>query len=315
MFIDCAAICRRRPADKNTTIDWFLVKTSKHKRRAQVTSTISVPTGPLVRRLLLHLHAISHGFFDLPARVDPFTRPGAVVSWVTAGRGTLRLDDQEWRFEPGPCWLYGTQHKRVFVPDPGQRIILNSFRFSGPGLEGWLEELDVRRQPAFVIRHPQRIYDAFDRMRKLSQQRPPNWELSVHLALTGVLGEFLLSRGLLASGRGGLPPAIAGVLNAIESDPARNWKVAQLAGMANMSVSAFRILFRKTVGNAPHAHLQQARLDLARGMLADRNLRIKEIAAKLHFSSEYYFSSFFRKHAGLSPTQFRQVLLSTPGPI
>lgn len=33
---------------------------------------------------------------------------------------------------------------------------------------------------------------------------------------------------------------------------------------------------------------------------------IKEIAAELNFEDEYYFSKYFKKHTGISPTQFRE---------
>ncbi|KMQ70370.1 helix-turn-helix domain-containing protein [Chryseobacterium koreense] len=33
---------------------------------------------------------------------------------------------------------------------------------------------------------------------------------------------------------------------------------------------------------------------------------IKEIAAELHFEDEFYFSKYFKKHTGISPTKFRE---------
>jgi len=55
-----------------------------------------------------------------------------------------------------------------------------------------------------------------------------------------------------------------------------------------------------------HDFLQRTRLDEARRLLGDPTLTIKEVAARLHFSSEFYFSHFFRKASGMSPTQFRR---------
>jgi AraC-like DNA-binding protein len=40
-------------------------------------------------------------------------------------------------------------------------------------------------------------------------------------------------------------------------------------------------------------------------LLADYSLTVKEVAERLNFSSEYYFSHFFRNAAGISPTEFR----------
>ena len=44
----------------------------------------------------------------------------------------------------------------------------------------------------------------------------------------------------------------------------------------------------------------------ARQLLCDDRLAIKEVSARLSFSSEFYFSRFFRKKTGMSPRQFRQ---------
>jgi AraC family transcriptional regulator, transcriptional activator of pobA len=49
-------------------------------------------------------------------------------------------------------------------------------------------------------------------------------------------------------------------------------------------------------------------LDQARLLLADKRLSIKDIAGQLNFSSEFYFSHFFRHHTGMTPTEFRQHL-------
>lgn len=39
---------------------------------------------------------------------------------------------------------------------------------------------------------------------------------------------------------------------------------------------------------------------------SDERMAVKEISARLNFSSEFYFSRFFRKRTGLSPRQFRE---------
>lgn len=42
--------------------------------------------------------------------------------------------------------------------------------------------------------------------------------------------------------------------------------------------------------------------------IGSRRLSIKDVATQLNFSSEFYFSQFFRHRSGMSPTQFRQHL-------
>ncbi len=269
----------------------------------------------MARRLLLHLFSIRQGILSEPIRIEPFTKPGACVTWFKSGHGRLRFNDAEWQVAPGPTFLfYGTEHPRLYIPAPGETLISEAFWFSGPGLDGWLEALDANRQPQFRLRRPERIHAAYRTMWKLAHRRPPNWEWKIHLVLVSVLGEFLVARKLLTPPEPALPPTITAVLNAIESDPARDWKTTELAGIVRMSYSAFRTQFRAALNESPHAYLQRARLDLARELLADPGLRIKEIARRLHFSSEYYFSNFFHQHAGVTPTEYRQTLRVKPTP-
>jgi len=40
-------------------------------------------------------------------------------------------------------------------------------------------------------------------------------------------------------------------------------------------------------------------------MLTEENVKMKEIAAKLGFCDEFYFSRVFRRIEGISPVQFK----------
>ena len=272
--------------------------------------SVTVDSSPLARRLLFHLHSIGWSPFCRAEHYQPFKKPGASVVWVKSGRGVLRIGNSQWRVEPGPCfWFYGTDQMRFFTPDPGQHMVMYSFWFSGPGLESWLEALDSKRKTQILLQHPERVHKAHNAMLRLVQLRPPNWEVMIHNCLSAVLQDFLLSRNLLTPTERVLPPAIAMVLNAIETDRARDWKAADMARIARLSERTFGALFRTVMNESPHAYLQQVRLDMAREKLANPKLLIKEIAGELNFHSKQYFTKFFHKHAGISPTQFRQVYL------
>ena len=90
------------------------------------------------------------------------------------------------------------------------------------------------------------------------------------------------------------------------AEPARDWRARELAGVAGVSDSRLRDHFQSARGETLHEFLQRTRLDLARRLLGDQHLAIKEVAQRLDFSSEFHFSRFFRRGAGMSPTQFRE---------
>ena len=78
--------------------------------------------------------------------------------------------------------------------------------------------------------------------------------------------------------------------------------------VGKVSYSGLRAAFQKSGHGTVQAHIQRARLDQARLLLADQRLSVKDVAGQLSFSSEFYFSHFFRHHTGMSPTDFRKHL-------
>ncbi len=67
-------------------------------------------------------------------------------------------------------------------------------------------------------------------------------------------------------------------------------------------------LFREINGNTPLEYLKNIRLEKAKNKLQHSKDSIFEIAFKCGFDNSAYFSNVFKKHVGLSPTQFRKAL-------
>lgn len=89
--------------------------------------------------------------------------------------------------------------------------------------------------------------------------------------------------------------------------------VAQLADVAGLSESHFARLFRRHAGASVIDHITRRRVQVARELLGNVDLSIKQIAARCGFEDAYYFSRVFRRVDGLSPSQYRQALLAGPG--
>lgn len=74
----------------------------------------------------------------------------------------------------------------------------------------------------------------------------------------------------------------------------------------SMSESQAIRLFKKSFGTTPYTYVLLKKIDFAKKLLTDTNLSVKEIATKLCFSDEYYFSNIFKDKVGCSPSQFRR---------
>ncbi len=81
--------------------------------------------------------------------------------------------------------------------------------------------------------------------------------------------------------------------------------VAELARICSMSQSSFRKLFLQEMNMPPSRYMQERKFNRAVSLLQNSELSILEIAMESGFQDMFYFSRFFRKMTGMSPTQWR----------
>ena len=79
-----------------------------------------------------------------------------------------------------------------------------------------------------------------------------------------------------------------------------------LAKTVGLSYRSFRYLFTKESGTSPLQYLLGRRLARAKNLLRSSDMPIMDIAESLGFSSTWYFTHFFQKHAHLSPAAYRK---------
>jgi len=270
---------------------------------------IFVDPSPVARRLLWHLFSIGARRISQADHHERFEKPGAHFFWVQSGEGELEYKSSRFSLKRGKnAWLVDMSKPRTYIPAPGRHLTIAGFRFGGPGLEFWHEEIQDEENAEFAMDDFRIVTRTQNELLRMVRRHPIGWEWQVHVRITEMLGALLMSRGLLVSPRAELPAPVVRVLNAISSNPFRDWKAKELGTIGKVSYSGLRALFHQAGQGTIHQHIQRARLDQARLLLADKRLSIKDIAGQLNFSSEFYFSHFFRHLTGMTPTEFRQHL-------
>jgi AraC-like DNA-binding protein len=268
-----------------------------------------VEPSPVARRLLWHLFSIGSRRMVEPDHHESFEKPGAHLFWVQSGEGELEHTTGRFALRTGrKVWLVDMSRPRTYIPTPNRHLTIAGFRFGGPGLEFWHEEIRGDQNSEFALEDFGFVKRTQNELLRLVRRRPAGWEWQVHVVITNMLGKLLMSRKLLVSPHAELPAPVIRVLNAISANPLRDWKAKELAAVGKVSYSGLRALFQQAGQGTIHEHIQKARLDQARLLLADRRLSVKDVAAQLSFSSEFYFSHFFRHHTGMTPTEYRQHL-------
>ncbi|NQV32864.1 MAG: helix-turn-helix transcriptional regulator [Phycisphaeraceae bacterium] len=81
--------------------------------------------------------------------------------------------------------------------------------------------------------------------------------------------------------------------------------LAQIAACSHLAPTYFHRVFRDLFHTTPLTYMTRRRLDSARQLLSSTSLPVKEIAYRVGYDNEFYFSRIFRKHFGLSPKDFQ----------
>ena len=82
--------------------------------------------------------------------------------------------------------------------------------------------------------------------------------------------------------------------------------VEELAKSCCLSTGHFSHLFKDVVGVSPHSYMIFLRMEKARDLLLGTRLSIREVGEAVGCPDQNYFSRLFKKHSGLSPSEFRK---------
>ncbi len=83
----------------------------------------------------------------------------------------------------------------------------------------------------------------------------------------------------------------------------------RLAEYMNMSPKYLSARFKQVTGESFADYQTRVRFERARELLLDANRKVAEVAEVVGFTDTNYFSIAFKKHTGLTPTEFRKTFL------
>lgn len=86
---------------------------------------------------------------------------------------------------------------------------------------------------------------------------------------------------------------------------------ASVARTSCLSQSHFSRIFQKAMGMTYRAYLNKCRVEKAQGLLKLKNRTITDVAFSCGYSDLTHFERMFRKHTGVTPSQYRMLIASS----
>jgi AraC-like DNA-binding protein len=281
----------------------------------------------------LFSHTTAHGTWGVRFQASARLSVHAIVAgeahlWAQEPEKALRLTagdvalvresiEHQMAHEPGAQVIAfgelpvdGTPRGRIVDGDgPATVFFCGAYDFEGdlwrPMLDSLAPAVPTRPAPGSTLRATMDLLG-----REIMNDAPGHQALLDRLLDVALIQ--ILRQHFIASGEGAPPwfrasadPHIGPALRALHEDPARPWTVADLAGAANLSRSAFARRFTALLGVAPLTYLTEWRMSLARERLRHSDERLAAIAHALGYASEFAFAAAFKRHHGAAPGRWR----------
>ncbi len=250
-----------------------------------------------------------------------------MVLWSRAGRGRVRVDGQEWDFQPGDVCLLPWKHDIQYTADAREPFFLAGIHIiphQNPGLPfvglvahrpGELPELaDKRRDAPWPgLKGLKRgRFDGEPALKSLCEYIVRHWHGErPKEAKQRVLARLLVEELTKFFNRPSephlaLPPDLQRALQFIDSHLAQPVYLTEAARVAGRSLSWLHRQFRDQLHTSPMEFVIAARIKRAKTLLATSNLSVGEIGQAVGIADPYYFSKLFTARVGQPPTSYRR---------
>lgn len=120
----------------------------------------------------------------------------------------------------------------------------------------------------------------------------------------------ILSNQITVQQKSTEPPVITRAREYIQEHQSEELSLGQVAKAVNTSTFYFCKIFKKVTGINYTDYLSRVRIEKAKNLLLNPNLRVSEIAFEVGFQSLTHFNRVFKRILGQSPTEYRSQLLA-----
>lgn len=131
--------------------------------------------------------------------------------------------------------------------------------------------------------------------------RQPGHHLQVR-ALTGWAMHQVVRAAVEAAAPQPSAGRIAAITRTIREDVTRTYSVDELAALAGLSPSHFRLIFKRVTGLTVTTYQQRVKIAKATEYLVSGEYNVTETARLTGFSDVYYFSRSFKRITGTNPS-------------
>lgn len=179
--------------------------------------------------------------------------------------------------------------------------------FNGPEAEKLVSQVELpRRAPLIRYGEDKALHHLFTQMLDYAAETPPFSDV-VQAGLLLQMGAMIQSRLQLQREQGDREESfIQQAKQKLASACSQPINMQSLAHGLGVSYPHFRRVFKQSTGLPPQQYLLNLRINQAKQLMEEQDLKLSEVARSVGFEDPFYFSRLFKQKTGISPSQWRR---------
>lgn len=237
-----------------------------------------------------------HKIFRPNGRVD------YQIIFIKTGSAHFFLNGEERIIPEGNIVLYRPYQPQEYCYHSCENCEVFWIHFNGDNIESLLEECNFVNGSVFYVGLFTEYIEFFNDIIFEIASELPFFENKASSHFLSLL--FLFARNYLKKDESNIS-AIWPAILALQQEYMFNYEISKYAKICHLSYSRFTHLFTSSVGRSPLAYRQNLRIEHAKESLKTTLQTVQEISDSVGFSDQKYFSSFFKKCTGYTPSDYR----------
>ena len=221
------------------------------------------------------------------------------VEFVRDGAGFLDIDGKSFHIRKNGVYFLTPGSTHSYWPDRAEPWYKLFFAIGGDLVPTLLKA--YKMETVYHIPDCPELKKYFETMQSLQYNSViSNQQASV------IFHQFLQEASLLVYGtKSKLPEEVEKLKLALDASVEGNFRLEKFAAGLGVSEANLIRRFRAHFKQTPYDYLMARKMESACRLLLYSTLSVKEIADRLAFSDQYYFSNYFKRKNGLPPRLYR----------
>lgn len=213
------------------------------------------------------------------------------------GNGVLELNNNSYSIEPGDVFIIPKDLQHRYYPVTSDWL-LDWITFSGSAIDSIVSGLNINKFGIYKNKYSINIKTQIKEIINIYHAKKINRVIVSSPISYNILTELVSMNKPF----GRLYP----IIKYIEENYNKNITLEMMSNIINVTEYHVCRLFKNELSMRPFEYINKVRIQKAKELLSDLNLKISEISKIAGFENENYFRYIFKQITGTSPSMYRK---------